>query len=383
MHRITHLSLFSILKTFNGFPLYLQLIAPLVGIFHLVKDRRILLVSLPLFFLVGLNFISLCLNGFPQEQILRLCQFFLILMFFNYISFNIDLEVIKNILTTIAILTLVFFTAELTLSDQIGHILIKGLKIPHYSFLVGEANFSGVLFLGLFLVSFLVKERKFAALFFVFSLLTFSRAVFLSVVVFIVLAVLNKISKSLLKDMCTVLLVLLLSYPFLSVLSNKFLPPELSMKVAEMSPRYYLHGVYSFEGMKSVLGEGYFQSKHKIDDWALEYESKFLWMAQWKHRESAEQHSLQVQVISDFGLVGYLLFSIFIVLAFKVVWNNGPYYAISFLTLLINFSFLNALNEWIFYFFLAVNIYTANRGHMPLTTPFAKYFRICSLYSSH
>ena len=351
---LSYLSCFSVIKRFNYHDVYAQILLPLLGIFHLFKDGRILYLSLPLLGLIGTNMVSFVGNGLPLEQLLRLGQLFLTVMFFNHLSFNLNDSIVNNIIKSIALLSIILFAIELLFIKPKFFFSIGGFSLPRYSFIVGEVNFSGAVFLGMFFLSLLTGQRAFAILFLVFALFTLSRAVFLSLCVFFILYIAGKITSRFQKILFRILLAILLLYPLLPIGMNTYLPDHMSTFLGNQSPRYYLHATYSLEGIKNPFGAGYFQSLKKIK----QYHKKYKMIVSWhkNKRVSREAHSLQIQVLSDFGLTGYILFALFIMAVFRLITKNGRLHTICFLALLVNFTFLNGLSEWIFYFFTAFNI---------------------------
>ena len=126
---------------------------------------------------------------------------------------------------------------------------------------------------------------------------------------------------------------------------NSFMPIEINKKMTRVTPRYYLHSVYTIKGVEKPFGAGYFKSRTLIKGYLKEYEKEYPWM--FEGYDLAEQHSIQVQVFSDFGMIGYLLFSWFIFSLSRLIYVLGEEFSVAFISLLVNFSFINGLNEWV------------------------------------
>ena len=344
------ISPFSVVKQFGTTPLYGQLIAPLIGLFHLFMDRRIAKISYFLLLLFGTNIVSWFLNDTPTDQIVRLGQSLLLVMFFNFLYFNLTKEFLLMTLKVVAVLSVILLIVEVTFDMNTFERELFGMNIPRYGLIVGEPNFSGVLFVGMAQLAFLCKKRWFFWGFLLLSLVPLSRAVFITYIFWGVMLLFSCPGKRIFRGISWGVLILFLLYPFIISQLHHFLPFHINRSMSLLSPRYHQHMYYSKEGVKTLWGEGHFQSRKRDREYWEKYRAQYSWLST---LYKGEQHSVTVQVLSDFGWIGYVFFSLFILQVFKLVCASGTQYATGLLVLLVNFNFLNGLNEWIFYFFMA------------------------------
>ena len=341
---------FSVVKKFGAIPLYGQIIAPLIGLLHLSLDRRIAKISVSLLLLFGTNVVSWFLNDMPSDQIIRIGQSLLLVMFFNFLYFYLTRDFLLMTLKIVGVLTLVLFLLELTFDMSMFKRNLFGILLVRYSLIVGEPNFSGVLLVGMAQLAFFCKKRFFFWGFVLLSLSSLSRAVFIAYIFWGIMFLLSCFGQRIFRVASWIVLILFLLYPFVISQLHHFMPFHFNRIMSIQSPRYYQHMYYSNEGIKKIWGEGHFQSRKKYREYWEKYKEQYPWI---RNYYKGEQHSLTVQVLSDFGWMGYLFFSLFILQIFKTVYASGVQYVTGLLVVLVNFSFLNGLNEWIFYFFIA------------------------------
>ena len=344
------LSPLSVVKQFGNVPLYGQIIAPFIGLLHLLLDRRISKISCFLLLLLASNMVSWFLNDTPTDQIVRIGQSFLMVMFFNFLYFHMSKKFLLMTLKIIGVSAILLFIAEVAFDMHTFTRNFFGISFVRYNLMVGEPNFSGVLFVGMAQLAFLCKKRWFFWIFLALSLLTLSRAVFITHIFWGILLLTSGLGERIFRTVSWSILALFLLYPLIISQLHHFLPFHVNNAMVHLSPRYFQHMYYSNEGLKTLWGEGHFQSRKRDLEYWQKYRSRYSWI-DYPHR--GEQHSLTVQVFSDFGWIGYFFFSLFIVQVFRSVYASGSKYTTSLLTLLVNFCFLNGLNEWIFYFFMA------------------------------
>jgi len=338
-------SIFSVIKRFNEVNLYGQVLLPLIGLFHFLFDRRVLKITFPLILMVVLNFVPMMQFGFSFGHVGRLGQLFLIVVFMSFVSINFEKENFRKLATGLLILSLIFFFSELLFTEP-KHLFEKfNLNIPRYHFILGEVNFSGALFAGMFYLTFSQRMKWVSFGFLLLSLMTLSRGVMFAYIIWLAIWCISKFSKPFFKSVFNLGIGLFLLYPVVMVGLNSFMPIEINKKMTRVTPRYYLHSIYTIKGIEKPFGAGYFKSRALVKDYLKEFEEKYPWM--FEGYDLAEQHSIQVQVFSDFGVIGYLLFSWFIFSLSRMIYSLGEEFSVAFISLLVNFSFINGLNEWI------------------------------------
>lgn len=354
LHRFTWVSFLAVIKRYNVKNLYLQVLMPLIGLIHFLFDRRVLKCSLLLFAMIVFNLFNFITKDVPISMVARLAQLTCIVCFMNFIYFHLNRRRLIFILKAVSILSAVYFVSELIFVKPRFVFEFLDFKIPRYNFIVGEVNFSGALFFGLFIISNYLKERFLQIIFLSLSIATFSRGVFLALLFFGLCLFVRMYIPKLLYPLLVTSLISVILYPLLIVGANYLFDEETNRKITQKSGRYYLHAIYSIEGSQSLIGNGYFESKKKVHDYLKSYDKIFPWMHE--RLDDNEQHSIQVQVLSDFGILGYVFFSLFLILVALNIARKDVDLFICLNSLLVIFSFLNGLSEWIFWFFLGLSL---------------------------
>ncbi len=107
-------------------------------------------------------------------------------------------------------------------------------------------------------------------------------------------------------------------------------------------------------GIDHPLGVGYFQGPKYIANYQ-KVEISELNGEQKLHVLPLQQHSIFVQIFSEFGLLGYLIFAIQLWKLFKTSLKNREYeIAAGFVSVLAGFSLLNGLSEMALFLFIGV-----------------------------
>jgi hypothetical protein len=232
-----------------------------------------------------------------------------------------------------------------------------GFIVPRYVGLAGDPNFSGMLcaVAAMMLFSFREKYKFFVGLVIVFiSLFTFSRTI---LVVYFVFSLGMLMGRKLLRIYCWFLLALLFLFPVCLLLIDNYASIDDKVDLTKLtSTRYPFWVAYCASGMQSPLGNGYFNSLEDalnyIDvDFLLrndlsEYVNQDLVRAEGVRSVFIEQHSLQLQVLSDFGVIGYLSFWFLIFVLIWDVLKIDNKKALVIVGSLVGYTFINALSEW-------------------------------------
>jgi hypothetical protein len=120
------------------------------------------------------------------------------------------------------------------------------------------------------------------------------------------------------------------------------------------SGRLYLMIPYVNMGLDYPLGVGYFRGL----DYYAEYLSPIKELVNSiRNSQINEQHSIFIQVFSEFGFIGYGIFVCFLInLVAKIREKHGENEVAILLCALIGYSLLNGLNDMIFYLIIAYSL---------------------------
>lgn len=348
------------IKYLFGIGVYLNAMFPLVGLIQLFKFKYVPLIFIPVVFSSFLNFISCYLQLASFESYLRIFQLILIIFGSIYVSErnnNFIPDLISRVFFPFLILDFACFLF-FYFSDNVSHSRnVLCFVVPRYVGLAGDPNFSGILcaVAAMILFSFREKGKVFIGLIIVFiSLFTFSRTV---LIVYIAFSLGLLIGRKLLRIYCFILLILLFLFPVFLLLTDNYASIDDKVFLTKItSTRYPFWVAYSSSGFQRPLGNGYFNSigdaLNFIDvDLLLrndlsEYVNQDLVRSNGVRSVFIEQHSLQLQILSDFGVVGYLSFWF---LVFVIIWAmlmSGHRQALVIVCSLVGYTFINALSEW-------------------------------------
>lgn len=339
-------------KAFGGTKLYLQIIPLIVGALYLLKNRKIHKVFYPLFALFCISIISVFYGAGASLvnyslYTVRLTQVFLLVCFANYCSQFLNLNNVKRILISVAGLSVFVFILELIFLNPIN--TRSWLGYDQRGFLVGEPNFSALLYFCCMLLALNQRLKSLFIIFLVLGLLTYSRSFIISSIFYFGVLGLGVVwSKVAINRF---MLGVLVSYPGLVYLSYKFSSNSLKTASLKYSPRYYLHEVYVLLGLDSIWGSG-FQNGYnyyisKIDDFAPYLVESFGLKPWGVHK--LEQHSIFIQTFSEFGIVGYVVFCFFLFKFLELIQKRSIEYGAIFVSGLVFCLFLNCYNEVVIY----------------------------------
>ena len=126
---------------------------------------------------------------------------------------------------------------------------------------------------------------------------------------------------------------------------------EFQKFLIKLSPRYYLQDSYLSMVFDNWWGMGWGNGIKYVQEYMP---AKYI-LNNIATKESNEQHSLYIQILNEGGFVAYFLFIVFILkLLLRGLRTPSVKYMAAFVVLLFNFIFLNGLNEFIFYWWLAI-----------------------------
>lgn len=352
-----YLTALAVIKKFSSHKTYLQIIAVVTGYLQLLLNPRLLKPLLPLFIMLGVNLLVMFHSGFNIVQMGRLAQLLGMIGFCQFFVFQFNEEDESKLINLWEIFSILYFVLEWMYVKESGLYskYIPGLR--RFYLITGEMNFSAIFYLMLMLVSFHLKKYRTFTVATIFQILAGSRSGLVGVLCFILFLLAKKTSKTFFKVLVWVSLFGMLSYPFALLTSDYFFNPAQKRVLSiASSNRYYLHLIYAKLGIQNPLGVGYFQGVESIKNF---YDNNPNYVQNkledpLQRPQLAEQHSLFIQIFSEFGLVGYLLFCGCLLQMSLILYSRERWdlFVILF-PFLSACMFLNVLHEVALYFLLA------------------------------
>ena len=349
----------SILKMPFGIKVYLNIIPVLIGLYYILKNKKIEKSFLALCLMLLMGF-GVSLYHQDIKSIARLGQVLCMIGFATYLSeiktFNLEkfLRYLFGISLIVFLIEFFFFKSPLPTRDFLGY------EVSRYNGPVGEVNYSSI-FLSLAGVLALFENRKRYYFLSCFILLfTYSRTGFLLLSFGLLLFLLNHyVHKAKLKFWFNNLVALTLFLaPVFIFLVDKNSSMEIKIWLEKASNgRFYLSVPYINMGFDNPLGIGYFRGWSNYAEYLAPIKSL---VDSIRNSQINEQHSIFIQVFSEFGVAGYLIFISFLSLLFKKVRSlHGEAEISLLLCALAGYSLLNGLNDTILYLVFAYSLRTS------------------------
>jgi O-antigen ligase len=191
------------------------------------------------------------------------------------------------------------------------------------------------------------RRKYFIALAFIVLMIPpFSRGGFIALALLLAALFLQRFtSRKVMQVFFKIWLIALFSYPIAIYTSWHVFDHSTKTEIAKLSPRYHLHASYVEMAISNPFGVGIFQGNENISEYQARVELKDNPFG----TRSWEPHNLFLQVLVEYGLLGYLSFFIFCWRLIKRKELNA-----GLLSLLSSFIFLNALSEMILYFYYSI-----------------------------
>ncbi|MEE3078197.1 MAG: O-antigen ligase family protein [Bdellovibrionota bacterium] len=306
--------------------LYLHLLAPIIGIFNFFKFRKLTFeIKIFLFFTV---------YGYAQSlyyqdlySMARFTQLIAIFSFFEYFkNKKIDLEFVLKLVLTFSLVTLVY---DLISGTDLYQTKIFNLKLPRYKGLIREYNYSALAYSGFYALSLRRRNFLFCLMFAVLIIFTGSR-MGMVLVVFIPFLLIFKSQK-----FRKLLIISTLLYPLFIYGVNQLGVKE-QRKINKLSSRRIaiqkevLNLVY-----ERPLGTGYFRGNKLLEKQKHKAELSF---------RAVEAHNLSLQVLFNFGVIGYLLLCYL-----TIRYMNYNKVSLELVAVSLSLIFLNGLHEMMLY----------------------------------
>ena len=314
--------------------------------------KEITSLFLPLYLMLFLGLFPLFLAK-DFEGIVRLLQVFCLTGFSLFII-NLGkrkYEFLKQYSIITTILGIVVLIAEYRFIGHSGEKDLFGYSVPRYEGIFGESNYSSLLLLLVFAIHFVQKRLRWAVFTVVLCLPLLSRGMALSLFLFVALYFLERINRRLFYRTILWIFSFLSAAPFLVLFINNQFNPQTFEFIERLSAgRFYLWLPYIEMGLDNILGVGFFNGETfypKYLNSHLEVVDNI------RGHQINQQHSLFIQIFSEFGPVGYLLF---IWQLFKIV-KLGCHHHFAlclFSSMILGFSFLNGLTDFNLFFAIAL-----------------------------
>jgi len=343
----------SILKKPLFIPIYLNIIPLIIGFYFFITKLKLKRIFIPILCIILVN-IAVVIYQENYFSILKELQLILLLFFSSYLASQISHSSFISTAKIILFLSLLIFTLEyITLGPVLGYRDFFGIKLPRYVGPIGEFNFTGLLLSGISLI-FLINRKY---LFFIITLFVMlfpaSRGAYLPVIVFLFVVFLHlltqrnrKISKFILYS----LFYTIVSYPFIVYFMHHSLGNiEIEKTLAIFSSmRYVYHVHYVDLGFHFPFGLGYFNGLEYLRNNITSIGGLFIF----NYLPILEQHCMYIQIFSEFGFIGYIVFILFFRRILVIAYQQSFLLAAAWVSILTGFLFLNGLSEFILFFFI-------------------------------
>lgn len=359
---------FSFVKRINKYQVFLQLLAPVLGymLFISDKDRLKILKSeySLLLLLVTINLIPFLANP-SLHYFFRLTQLLgIYLLGFCFIS-RITRENLLGFVRLVELLTIILILCQLLFGEPLWTREVFDFNIIRLGGIIGEPNYSAALMFGVMAINIYYKEYRRALLDLALLITTLSRTALVVVFLYALLCFVTVIfRKKLVGYFITFCLGLLLFYPYLLSPFNQMVDIDIRNKLNNITAsRLIIASSYAERARLSFFGAGYFQFDNRIVPEMMSKNVRQLYNI-WSNKEKLkEQHSMIIQVFTDFGVFGHLIFSVFILLIDRKAKSVSSIIQLTWFCIVMLFSFINGMNEIIIYFWASFIIYLSEINH--------------------
>lgn len=361
---------------------YCNVLLPLCGLLFGIKSLADKKEYWPLLIACAINFSSCFMSHAPGSSYLRLLQLILIIAASSFVATKSPRQInsiISRVVFPIVLFEFLLYIVSWTCGDNTNFRYLFGflIPVPRHVGIAGDPNFSAVLYSCMSYILFLNRPNKsdiyVGLILVIISLFAFSRSSYLMHLVFLMGFFLSRVQ---LKYYCYAMLAALFLFPFALGLSSNIMSLDHKITLTKStSTRYPFWIAYIKASQDKPLGSGYFNSpKYSVkfvDKRILDDPRSFNYYNRDEYKTNGvpgifiEQHSWQIQTISDFGIVGYSLFwvSFFIILQ-RAVYKNPPA-ALLMICTFTGYTFTNALSEWGLWFSIAsVIVMSESQGEL-------------------
>jgi hypothetical protein len=329
----------SSLKVFGGVPLYLNGFMPVLGGMHLRGWSREPLFLLPVGMAL-LNIPSLARQAAPASCYLRLLQLVLIVSFSRYLVSSSALRA-SAFLKGVVALYGASLVLEAVLVGAAGVRDLFGVWVVRYRGGMGDGNFSALLLGTVALLLFNRRERVWGGVALLLMLPMSSRGVLAAFGLVLVLFGIGRLSREVFRAAAGCCVFFCFLSPLLFLAEGALTPRAMDRLNWVTSGRSQFYAAYARLGMDHPLGGmGYFNARRHVAGYMHPY---------FQPPDIQEQHSLYLQLFSDFGVLGYGLFAVFLWEVFRRSASAGVEWVLLWVFVLTGLLFLNGLHEWSFW----------------------------------
>lgn len=333
--------------------LKLILIMPIVGLLNFITMRQIHKLFWPL---LGLIFVGLFHSlYFPDSVVfIRLCQLFGMVCFAQYLTEKFTSDDFERLEQSLLILSALFLVGEIFISGFIpDKEILPGVRVYRLLGIVGESNYSGLI-CALITISLWLRRRSWWVLLGVATvLITSSRISFLILLCGGAWSLFSFLNANHQRKTLKTLAVIILLYPLLLWGVEKVLPLEAQKIVNHLySGRFTIHSSYMAMFFDNPFGVGYFRGPELFADYS-QVGSKLMlsgYLYPIDHIPVYQQHGLFIQVLSEFGIIGYALFVVFVWQLLSNALANGTKVAYLLIVALGGFLTLNTLSDFALFY---------------------------------
>lgn len=307
-------------------------------------------VFIPLYLLLFWGFLSLlfkesCIGFLRLVHVFALSGFSLYLVSLKGKS-SLFYKQYSKVVTILAFIVLIF---EMTFLGSAGEKSLFGYVGFRYEGLFGESNYSSIVLLIVMILHYIQKRLCWSIITGLLCIPLLSRGLGLSCICFSILLIVYEINRKAFKIFSYLMFILLAFTPLWVLLVNWYADQSFIFMIEKLSAgRYFLWLPYIQMGLDNVFGVGFFQGEIHY----AKYLAPHLELVdEIRGHQINQQHSLFIQVFSEFGVVGYLLL---IWQFFVVLWKcQGQRFTTAlFCGVLVGFSFLNGLTDYNLFFTL-------------------------------
>lgn len=319
---------------------------PLIGAFHFVFNRKINKLVIPLIAIFIYSLIqSLVMKDL--NAMARSVQGILMVFFSQFLAEYFKENEIINLIRSSLIFSVLYYLLEYLLIPNLPlKEVVSGLTLVRFSGIVGESNFSALLLFGMGAFSLYFKRLGLFALSFLLVLPLMSRMGILLFVLILVLYFINSFIKIHVKKISYLSLSIILLSPMIMGLLDSFLSEESCLLMSKITNgRFAIASGYWKMFLDHPFGVGYYNGPELI--------LKYLPVKYNLGQFDFHHHSLYVQTLSEFGIIGHLLLGYFFYQLISTACKRDTFFALMWIVLLFGMSSLNSYSEFVFYLFIA------------------------------
>lgn len=323
--------------------------------FYNFKDKKLNIHLIPFFLLLPLSFIGVIIFG-KNIELVVVRTIYIAIVWLTITAIYLNANEKHFITMAIGLSILIFLdaiTAKFTGNVDVSSRTYFGITIQRIMGIEGNHNYTAFPYLGLALIFFYARRYWYFVLLILITYLTGTRGGFLSFLVALLFFYLNKKDyRKLFNIGYWSVIVICVGFPYIWKLILVNVSNETKLVIHAASTfRTVIWEAYFAIIEKYPFGIGY----HNGRMWGQEqrnivpfYDQKFSWL------EPFNPHSVFMQSIVEFGYLGHIMFSFFIISFGYYVWKKRRYHAPLYMFILVSWMTVLGLFFWIFILFFAI-----------------------------